>query len=438
MHQIKSGKLSDLYPVRDIRKDEIETLSEMGYSQPVDRDTFSEKFPWIPLDKAFISKVYTEGVLYYDEKRYICFSLGIYGDQSVVPSDVNPEKMLKRQLSRFEKAIEEKDYRYLILMAPSAFKIELMGRIIEENPDGDLIEMFRDAYTSSDFGFDLLPVEAIVAMYEKASPEFKHSVREKVEGKEKIVIYRGQAEKSTHPRRALSWTTSLKTACFFAVRYAKEEALVIKAAVSVDDIFDFIDERNENEVLIRPGSYIPLEYITLPGIELLRRFPIKPNHFVEAKRLYKHSYGDHEESHVCRMIVLQKMICSKIAATPRDKRILNTAILYHDLGRVEDGIEEGHGEASVKLFLEKCPAIKDQDIIKDLIQYHCVDDEEAFKQLKDKKEGEYRIRLLKLLKDIDGLDRIRFGLEELDLDYLRNPESIQYLLMAKLLQRFTF
>lgn len=73
-----------------------------------------------------------------------------------------------------------------------------------------------------------------------------------------------------------------------------------------------------------------------------------------------------------------------------------------------------------------------------MIKYHCIDDEVAFTQLANKDEGEYRVYLLKWLKDIDALDRIRMGINELDIRYLRNPDAIKFLLVAKLLQNLRF
>ena len=75
-----------------------------------------------------------------------------------------------------------------------------------------------------------------------------------------IEVIRGQGSESTDPKEAMSWTTDLKTAKFFAYRY-DNDGYVVKGKVHIDDIIFIFDEEYgedykdpEKEILIVPGS----------------------------------------------------------------------------------------------------------------------------------------------------------------------------------------
>lgn len=53
-------------------------------------------------------------------------------------------------------------------------------------------------------------------------------------------------------------------------------------------------------------------------------------------------------------------------------------------------------------------------------------------------DGELRVKLLKILKDIDALDRVRFGVRGLNVKTLRNEVSYEFVLIANLLLQFKY
>jgi len=72
-----------------------------------------------------------------------------------------------------------------------------------------------------------------------------------------ITIFRGNGLKST---KAMSWTTDLKTAKFFAYRY-DDDGYVVNGKVHVDDVIFIFDEDygedckdSEKEILVVAGS----------------------------------------------------------------------------------------------------------------------------------------------------------------------------------------
>jgi len=126
-----------------------------------------------------------------------------------------------------------------------------------------------------------------------------------------------------------------------------------------------------------------------------------------------------------------------------DDEIMSLAIslALHDIGRDNDIEDEQHGAKSFEVFrdyfkrVNKIP--KDcykEDWVKFLMSYHCISDNIALKELNNMNLSTKDIETLKffynILKDADALDRVRFGIKELDVDYFRLKNSIKYVLFA--------
>lgn len=131
---------------------------------------------------------------------------------------------------------------------------------------------------------------------------------------------------------------------------------------------------------------------------------------------YLTPYGIHGILHAHRVLFLADKISRWYYLTKREKTILGLACCYHDIGRVHDGRDKKHGELSCNKIIElKLLDIfelttEEKDLILRLIAAHCIEDNSFI--------GTKRERLLfKILKDADGLDRVR--LHDLDQAHLR-------------------
>lgn len=423
-----------------ITKENLLELQAKGYQAALTADEYQERFPWLPIDKAYLSPNMTISMLYYDPEQYTCCELNIYGDQYLrtLKEDDGGALPFKR-INLCKESFASGDYRVMLRMCPvDAYTIELLGHMIQEHPEMNFLDIFREYYNQSDYGFENIPNDTIVALYDKAPASHKKRIRKQFKDKETVTIYRGEGEKSQPTETALSWTTNPSVAYFFATRFAKEEATIYKADVDVSDILDYFDERDEDEVLIRPKSARIYEAKYLPGMDAIRCLSVKKDYFDEAKRLYRNAAKGHDYKHICRMLVLLKVITPVLDLTAEEVKILHTAILYHDLGRVSEYEDDGHGVLSAKLFKEHNKGVRNADIISSIIAYHCVDDRKAIQVLEQMPKPEMRIKLFKILKDIDALDRVRFGLKELDVKYIRNKELTDYILVANLLLQFDY
>lgn len=135
---------------------------------------------------------------------------------------------------------------------------------------------------------------------------------------------------------------------------------------------------------------------------------------------YREPWGIHGIPHVKRVLYLAEKISSHYDLTEEEEQILALAVCYHDIGRVHNEVDPEHGQLSCRkivslgLLENENLLLGEKDLIFRLIKAHCLDDS-AF-------EGTDREELLfYILKDADGLDRVRIF--DLDPFYLRCYES---------------
>ena len=148
--------------------------------------------------------------------------------------------------------------------------------------------------------------------------------------------------------------------------------------------------------------------------------------------LFTHRSTLHGQSHVARVMVHGFRLIEAtgwVEETPR----LWAAIYLHDIARTHDGVCYRHGGDAMKKF-ESLPylrvlfaqaGVRDEDypLIHTAVVHH------SLPQELDRAHAHWR--LTSLLKDADGLDRVRLG--DLDPRYLRNPEAREMVSFAEAL-----
>ena len=141
---------------------------------------------------------------------------------------------------------------------------------------------------------------------------------------------------------------------------------------------------------------------------------------------FERPWSIHGVKHAWRVLFHTLLICELCTLPEPDRDLLITAALYHDIGRDNDGLCYVHGQRSVEKMAALNLAPPDPaafEILKFIVTYHCIDDNRAEADLAqlDSAARERTWRLFGVLKDADGLDRVR--IRDLDVRYLRNPES---------------
>ena len=148
--------------------------------------------------------------------------------------------------------------------------------------------------------------------------------------------------------------------------------------------------------------------------------------------LFTHPSTLHGQSHVSRVMVHAFRLIAATGWTEEAPRLW-AAVYLHDIARTHDGVCFRHGGDAMKKF-ESLPHLRglfasggvqedDYAMIHTAVVHHCL--------LKELDRAHPHWRLTSLLKDADGLDRVR--LRDLNPKYLRNPEALQMVDFAEAL-----
>lgn len=253
---------------------------------------------------------------------------------------------------------------------------------------------------------------------------------------EELTVYRGEAEGSTNYRQAISWSLDINTAFFFACRHGDQNhARIIRARIHKQNVIAVNLDSREKEIIATPGVPFGLTFERLIGpaspLVMPFRYLDKYRKGVEQiLRLYKlHQRGgtDHGKLHTARVLFLALTIiqAGKSRLNRAELSQLTNAIVFHDIGRKNDRVDDGHGKASREVYEKNAGSSADPAVCF-LIEYHCLDDKLAEEYLKSTDTIRARKRtwlLYQILKDADALDRVRFGIYDLDVNQLRLPIS---------------
>ncbi len=427
-----TASLIDLYPLTKVQTaEDKEQLAKQGYNPGF---TVSEWPFALPAERIFYSRHLFPGTYYYDPDNAvipIVLNLNIYGEQRM-PIIEDENEFCKFILDRAEELKQPTVglIRSYLVGHDDGFRSELLAAYIERNePTPDLYEVFTDFYTATDYGAGAYKLPLLQKVLSGRSAEQKAATADALSSyPEVLTIYRGEADGSTPYDRAYSWTLDVNTAIFFASRHGdKNHARVIHAKVRKADVAAAFLDQGEAEVLVLSGHPFEVEVEELigPGSPLLQ--PLKYLKEFHTGRemircLYKTSsrkHGDHDALHSVRVLFLAYAIIQAggIKLTQRERCLLRMAIVYHDIGRTNDAEDDSHGANSRRIFEKHFS----DEMVGFLIQHHCLDDREAEAWLAKRSPV---VRLLyQILKDADALDRVRFGIAALDVNYLRLPIS---------------
>ena len=156
----------------------------------------------------------------------------------------------------------------------------------------------------------------------------------------------------------------------------------------------------------------------------------------------------HGVRHTQRVHIHAQRLTEELEWTAEDRELVLAAALWHDIGRLGDGVEPGHGVGSVEQAdgLKLLAALSDEDaaVVRFAILRHSLSDDGATAHAEGLAaaadlswrlaDPERALRVLWLLKDADALDRIRLGFgEQADPRQLRHRRAVQLIGFAKAL-----
>ena len=174
------------------------------------------------------------------------------------------------QQERIETLIEfmdekekEKDYETIFSYMDKKILITKYIELFDSIPAKQKYICFRDLWSRSEYGFDQFTPSFLekVFKYKEFSEERNASMnrlKEEIGEHETITVYRGVTSSSTHYEKAISWTLNEDVAEFFAMRF-NSKGKIMKAEIHIDDIHDYLSNRNEEEILLNPKKLINTE-----------------------------------------------------------------------------------------------------------------------------------------------------------------------------------
>jgi HD superfamily phosphodiesterase len=147
------------------------------------------------------------------------------------------------------------------------------------------------------------------------------------------------------------------------------------------------------------------------------------------------SRGIHGVGHTVRVMVHAVEIAEALGVAGWERESLTLAALWHDIGRTDDGADDYHGAKSagkvVGLGLHPRVDRLVLDIALYAVTHHSGSEDHGERAARRLTNPSAALRVFRMLKDADGLDRVRLG--DLDPRLLRLPPSLLRLERAQAL-----
>lgn len=135
----------------------------------------------------------------------------------------------------------------------------------------------------------------------------------------------------------------------------------------------------------------------------------------------------HGQGHIERVIFFTMILSWKYDLDRADSDILRYAASLHDTRREDDGYDTEHGHRAAIDSSKYAYGLSDGDreILKGVMAAHSRNDDLMDESLREFKIDDFdrALKLAKLFKDSDGLDRVRLG--DLETRFLRNDFSLE-------------
>lgn len=446
MLNTKNVSMEQLVFQSDIKTDaDVDKYREKGYRVNLTEKQFKEKFELRPECIAYTPSISYEA-LYFNQQSLAAlnFPISLYMVEEDGTNSLGMDiEKFYQAVKTIEQEVESGDYISSISSLPDRMRLEYFDLLIQRGIDfPDFYEKFFSFYIMSDYGFSALSTDTLEKIVAKKTEKDWQRTRECVKSLPEVVtIYRGQTKLSTPLEKAYSWTVDKSIACFFACRMGTDDAEIVEARVSKDKILEYDISSNEKEVWVKFEDIKIVSRTQLYGLDKLKELlpQVEKTYNAYKNKLAKLHFttdenGIHGKAHTLRVLLLCLLLAKQMGLSIKKTELLATAAIYHDTCRQHDGIDEVHGYDAMKCYKEN--ARKPHPIVEFLIEYHAIDDRFGYRELNNNPDLSDKFETVKILfeifKDADALDRVRFGISQLDLGYLRTEEAKHFPLIARI------
>lgn len=452
--------IDDMIPLSEIkdRRDLERYKKEKGISVLFSLEDFKNTFKNIDIDyNKFYFRIepYNFDFVYLDIEKYIYRPIIIDENCKIFSprEDVSNEEELLSYINISNKLYEDKKYISLLYMLPDALRFNFFFKMFEDNyiEKEQIYNIFIELYNSCEYGFRKINPEILDDIISHQTESYKEKLNNILNNlPDEITVYRGEGDKSTpYEKGALSWTLDINIANFFACRYSTYGAKILIGKVKKDKVIDCLYDRGEKEILIKPKDVIITDTIECLGAKKLDDIFLYDGYmFSKYKNIldklnFRETKG-HNKKHSLRVLLLALIIAMEKELTDDEVELLAISCINHDRGRINDEVCLKHGKRSFEIFVKENQLdlinpeyYVDEKDLEFLMTYHCREDVEAidylYRNIEYKEHRGMLLKILYILKDADALDRIRFGIKELDLNYLRFDFSKKLTLISRII-----
>lgn len=163
-------------------------------------------------------------------------------------------------------------------------------------------------------------------------------------------------------------------------------------------------------------------------------WPVFEQYVKDLKTEFLYQSHVHGISHIERVLLFGGLIAMQNHCSKEDTTLLLLACSYHDIGRIDDSLDDCHGKRSSQKLPDVISLLpEDMLIVQAAICAHSMNDscmEEIITSYSITDQNR-ALNIARMLKDADALDRVR--VHDLNTDFLRFPCSHQYVDFANAL-----
>lgn len=431
---VKSDSMKKFVPASEVRTHELMDILNGGeYNIGFTYDELQTVFP----EKVAENLCYNNGfdkAFYCDREKLILFPVHLYGQAAIKPLDELGKEILERA-EALEESVGRGDYYPSLMVLNDKMRMEMLNLLVEKDRITDGYTLFKDFYQTSDYGCSELTLNTIRKLCAMKTEEHQVKTDELIQDlPNTVTVYRGEGDRSAKWQDAVSWTTDINVANFFASRMPGRKARILTAEVAKKDIVDFFE--TESECIILPENITLKQEIKIYGLNLLDDIlPYVRDKYAEYRDMmldeleFNIDDNEHGRLHTLR-VLLNALIIANLKELPEeDIDKLCTAAIFHDTMRKHNGEDDNHGRDSAEYYRkfteEFVSSAQYSKTVENLITYHCLPDDIGKSSMP---ESDWH--LFDIIKDADGLDRLRFGIHDLDINQLRTPEAKSLTMVA--------
>lgn len=451
--------INDLYlNVKDVSFDSIicqtqikteadkEAYLKQGYQIEMTEAGFRERFPMIVPERIYYSPSISLPCFYYNKETLAICAFHI----NMLALFDTDKKFLSGTLSVIEKCEEVattgkyNSFTSALMTLPDRMRLEFFTLLLNKHGADypGLYKQFFATYKMADYGFNGMDKTTLQTILKSKSEEDRLRTEATIKDlPTELIIYRGGNSASAPYKEAWSWTLDINVANFFAARRGTDTGYIAKAKIHKKDIVEaFLDSNSEKEIIVNPKDLHIIEVIPVHGISFLEEHlpkvaPIYRFYLDWLKKLDFAIESDvHGQYHSARVLLLTQFIAERKHLPYSEKRLLATAAIFHDTQRTHDGDDKEHGALAAEYYHRI--SARPEPIVEFLCKYHCLPDEAGYAEIATNPalQGCRALarRLIRILKDADALDRVRFCISNLDMNQLRESISEELTLVARI------